>query len=68
MKDLPFWRSAIYNARTPLILKSVGEELAQFQNQSGLFGDEEKKLNAGQMDTLRKEYAERMKKLKAEAV
>jgi hypothetical protein len=68
MKDFPFWRGAIYNAKTALILKAVGEDLAQFQKQSGLFGDEEKKLNDTQMTTLRKMYAEKLKKLQAEAL
>jgi hypothetical protein len=68
VKDFPFWKSAIYNAKNLINLKSVGEELAQFQNQTGLFGDGEKKLTDGQVESLRKQYAEKMKKLKAEAV
>ena len=68
MKDFPFWRGAIYNAKTPLALKAVGEDLSQFQKQSGLFGDEEAKLTDGQMATLRKQYSEKMKKLTAETL
>ena len=68
MKDFSFWRGAINSAKNLIILKTVGEELAQFQNQSGLFGDEEKKLSDGQMDALRKQYAERMKKLQVEKI
>ena len=60
MKDFPFWRGAMYNAKTPLILKSVGEELAKFQNLEGLFGDAEKKLTVVQLATLRKQYSEKM--------
>jgi hypothetical protein len=68
MKDFPFWRGAIYNAKTPVILKSVGEDLANFQKQTGLFGDGEKKLTDEQVATLRLEYSTRMKKLEKEAL
>lgn len=68
MKDFPFWRGAIYNAKTPLILKSVGEELAQFQKQTGFLNDGEKKLTDDQLATLRLEYSTRMKKLEKEAL
>jgi len=64
MKDFPFWRGAIYNAKSPLNLKSIGEELSRFQ--SGLFGDEEAKLTEAQVDTLRKMYSEKLKKLEDE--
>ena len=66
MKDFQFWRGAIYNAKTALILKSVGEDLAQFQKQSGLFGDEEKKLSDDQVIFLREQYLEKMKKIEKE--
>lgn len=68
MRDFSFWQGEIYNAKTTLILKSVGEDLAQFQNQTKLFGDEEKKLTDDQVATLRKMYSEKMKKLTAETI
>lgn len=68
MKDFPFWRGAIYNAKTALILKAVEEDLSQFQKQSGLFGDEEAKLTDDQVATLRKQYSEKMKKLTDETL
>lgn len=68
MRDFPFWRGAIYNAKTAQILKSVGEDLAQFQKQSGLFGDEEKKLTDDQVVTLRKKYSEKMEKFEKETL
>lgn len=68
MKDLPFWRSAIYNAKTTPELKGVGEDLANLQNQTGLFEDGEKKLTDDQVATLRLEYSLRMKKLQAEKI
>jgi hypothetical protein len=61
MKDFSFWRGAIYAAKTALILKAVGEDLSNFQAQSGLFGDEEKKLTAEQVAILRTQYSEKMK-------
>jgi len=68
MKDFPFWRGAIYNAKTPLILKAVGEDLAQFQKQSGLFGDGEKKLTDDQVVTLRTQYSKKKMKLEKETL
>ncbi len=68
MKDFPFWRGAIYTAKTALALKAVGEDLSQFQKQSGLFGDEEAKLSEAQVATLRKQYSEKMKKLFTERI
>jgi len=61
-----FWRGAIYNAKTALFLKSVGEDLSKFQAQSGLFGDEEAKLTAAQVANLRKQHSEKIKKLEDE--
>lgn len=66
MNDFPAWREAIQTSKTIPDLKSIGEDLAQFQHQSGLFGDEEKKLNDVQVVALRKMYSEKMEKLKAE--
>lgn len=66
MKDFAYWRGAIFNAKTPVILKSVGEELAQFQNQTNLLGDGERKLTDTQVTTLRLEYLFKMKKLEKE--
>ena len=68
MKNFPFWRGAFYSAKTAAVLKSVGEDLSQFQAQSGLFGDEEAMLTAAQVATLRKQYAVKMKKLVAERI
>jgi hypothetical protein len=65
VKDLAFWRGAIHNAKSVLILKSVGEELANFKNQSNLLGDEVK-LTEAQLETLRLEYSLKMKKLNSE--
>ncbi len=67
MKDLPFWRGAIHNAKTVLVLKSVGEDLATFKNQADFIGDKPK-LNEAQLETLRLEYSLKMKKLTAEAM
>lgn len=68
MKDLPYWRTAISNAKTALILKAVGEELAQFQKQTELLGDGDKKLSEEQVATLRLEYSFKMKKFESEAM
>ena len=68
MKDLPYWRGDIYNAKNLPALKAVGEELSRFQKQSGLFGDEEKKLSDGQVAALRTQYSEKLKKLEMEAL
>jgi hypothetical protein len=65
VKDFSFWRGAIHNAKTSLVLKSVGEDLANFKNQSNLLGDETK-LSEAQLETLRLEYSLKMKKLTAE--
>jgi hypothetical protein len=67
MKDFPFWRGAIYNAKTPLILKAVGEDLNNFQNQSD-FLTEGNKLTEEEVAILRKQYSERMKRLEKEAM
>ena len=68
MRDFPFWRSEISSAKTSHVLKKVGADLSQFQKQSGLFGDEEKKLTEEQVGTLRKMYKEKMKQLEKEAL
>ena len=67
MKDFPFWRGAIHNAKTVLILKSIGEDLANLKNQANLLGDENK-LNEAQLETLRLEYSLKMKKLATETM
>ena len=67
MKDFSFWRGAIHNAKTSLLLKSVGEDLANFKNQSNLLGDESK-LTEAQLETLRLEYSFKLKKFAAEAM
>jgi hypothetical protein len=67
MKDFTFWHTAIYNAKTPEVLKSVGEYLAQFQSQTDFAGVEaEPKLKPPQVEALRKIYSEKLNKLKAE--
>ena len=66
MKDFPFWHTAITSAKTVPVLKSVGEDLAQFQGQTGFLGDEEKKLTDSQVAALRTQYSEKLKKLQAE--
>lgn len=67
IKDFTFWHSAIYNAKTPDVLKSVGDDSAQFQSQTDFAGVEaEPKLKTLQVEALRKIYSEKMKKLKAE--
>jgi hypothetical protein len=68
VKDFTYWRESIYAAKTPSDLKSIGDDLSQFQNQSGLFGDEEEKLTDARVDILRKHYSERMKKLVGEKI
>ena len=65
MKDFPFWHDAIQTAKAPDVLKGVGEDLAKYQNQSD-FLSEQPKLNPAQLAQLRKMYAEKLKKLKAE--
>ncbi len=67
MKDFPFWRGAIYNAKTSPILKAVGEDLANFKNQSDFIGDKPK-LTEAQLVTLRNMYSEKMKKFEREAM
>lgn len=67
MKDLPFWRSSIHNAKTPFNLKVVGEDIANFKNQSNLLVDQAK-LTEAQLETLRLEYSLKMKKLTAETI
>jgi hypothetical protein len=66
MKDFTFWRGLITDAKTPKALKEAGENLNQYQNQTGLFGDEEKKLSEGQVAILRAMYSEKMKKVQVE--
>ena len=59
MKDFTFWHSAIYNAKTALVLKAVGEDLNNFQNQSD-FLNEGYKLKEAEVAILRKHYSEKM--------
>ena len=66
-ESFPFWRGAIYNAKTALILKAVGEDLANFKNQSDFIGDKPK-LTEAQLATLRKMYSEKIKKYESEAM
>ncbi len=67
MKDFTFWHTAIYNAKTLDVLKSVGADLAQFQSQTDFAGvGAEPKLTPFQVEAIRKIYSEKLKKLKAE--
>lgn len=67
LKDFPYWRSAILNAKTVPVLKAVGEDLAQFQSQTGFEGVEaEPKLKPPQVEALRKYYSDKLIKLKSE--
>ena len=67
MKDFPFWHTAIYNAKTLDVLKSVGADLSQFQSQTDFAGvGAEPKLTLFQVEAIRKIYSEKLKKLKAE--
>ena len=67
MKDFPFWHTAISSSKTVPVLKSVGEDLSQFQNQSDFLGGDPK-LNNAQLATLRNIYSEKLKKLTADAL
>ena len=64
MKDFPFWRGAIQTAQNPVALKTVGEELAQFQGQTQLLNDGEKRLTPDQVAALRKIYSNKLKDFK----
>ncbi len=65
MKDFPYWRDEIQNAKTPLLLKLAGEELAKFQRQIDMLNPVPG-IDGEQAGILRKMYAVRMQKLKAE--
>ena len=59
MKDFTFWHSALYNSKTALILKAVGDDLAQFQKQLDYF-KEGYKLTGAETAILLKLYDEKM--------
>ena len=65
MRDFPFWRDSLTNAKTQSALKSVGEELAAFQKQTDFLGGEPK-LTEAQVDSLRMIYSLRLKKFTTE--
>ena len=67
MKDSPFWHTAIASVKTVPVLKSVGEDLSQFQKQSDFLGGDPK-LNPAQLATLRNMYSEKLKKLIADTL
>ena len=67
MKDFTFWHGALYNAKNAFILKSIGEELAQFQKQSGILS-EGYSLRRAEVAILHKMYSEKMKKFEREAM
>lgn len=67
MKDFTSWHSAIFNAKTVLILKSIEEELAQFHKKSDSL-EEGYSLKPGEVAILRKFYSEKMKKLTDETI
>ena len=66
MKDFLYWCGSIYNSKTLDVLKSVGGELAQFQKQTALFGEDDIKLTEGQIASLREMYSDKLKKLELE--
>ncbi len=63
MRDFPFWRGAIYNAKTRRELNDVAEELEKFEKWSKLNGSEDEKLTDAQLDSLYLQYTEKMKRL-----
>jgi hypothetical protein len=65
LKNFIYWRGEVVNAKTLLVLKSVGEDLARFQNQSDLLSDVPK-LKEAQLGALRAMYSDRLKKLESE--
>lgn len=65
VKDFNHWHTLMTSAKTAPILKSVGEDLSQFQKQSDFLGGDPK-LNSAQLAALRKQYTERMTKLTAD--
>lgn len=66
MKNFTFWRDALNNAGNILVLKGVGEDIANFQKQTNFLIDETK-LNPGQVIGLRNLYSQRVKILTAES-
>ena len=64
LKDFAYWRRAIRNSKTRVDLNSVGKELSQFQERSGLPGVNPMVTDA-QQETLRKLLAERMNEIEA---
>jgi len=62
VKDFNHWHTLITSAKAVPILKSIGEDLNQFQKQTDLIGGDPK-LNDGQMASLRGIYAVKLKKL-----
>ena len=59
MRDLPYWRNAIYNAKSPVELKSIGEDIAIYKNQTDFLSNEPR-LTDNQVDILRRLFAEKM--------
>ena len=66
MRDFPFWRGAIYNAKTRRELNDVAEELEKFEKWSKLNGSDDEKLTDAQLDSLYLQYTEKMKRLDKE--
>jgi hypothetical protein len=66
LRDFPFWRGAIYNAKTRRELNDVAEELEKFEKWSKLNGSDDEKLTDAQLDSLYLQYTEKMKRLDKE--
>jgi hypothetical protein len=62
VKDFPFWRGAIYNAKTTLELRIVIGEIAKVLSGQD-FPGKESKFTAEQVDMLRKMYSEKLEEL-----
>lgn len=58
MRDFPFWRGAIYLAKTLPALKGVEEDIANFQKEP-VFNSNEPKLTGAQVRILRKMAAQK---------
>jgi len=64
MKDFPFWRDTISNAKTALILKGIEKDIAKFQIEP-LFDTKEPKMTRAQMKIIRYLSAKKMAELRS---
>lgn len=62
MRDFPFWRGAIYNAKTALDLRAIEEDIGNFQLEP-VSNFREPKLTSAQVEILRKLVIEKMAEL-----